>query len=129
MLKYEICVEPGYYEAKEFGIRIENVVQAVPAPETKRNFDGRGALKLFDITMVPIQRKLIDMEMMNKREVRGLTYVFIAAKLLTHFVLKRVCYFWKEQNFVQKRSKFLFEAKSNRKKHFSRKILVYPNIV
>lgn len=69
VLIHSFLSEPGYYEEKEFGIRIENVVQVVFAPKTKHDFNGRGALKLFDITMVPIQRKLIDLNMLNKREV------------------------------------------------------------
>lgn len=61
--------EPGYYEAAKFGIRIENIVQVVPAPEVQFDFNGKGAFKLFDITSVPIQRKLIDLRMLNQREV------------------------------------------------------------
>lgn len=68
-MKIYILLEPGYYEANSFGIRIENIVQVVPENQTKYNFDGNGALKLSDITMVPIQRKLIDVNLLTKTEV------------------------------------------------------------
>lgn len=64
--------EPGYYEDGKFGIRIENVLQVVHAPNSSTYFGGKGAFKFDDITMVPIQVKLIDVDLLTESEV--LTY-------------------------------------------------------
>ena len=54
--------EPGYYDEKEgFGIRIENLIEVVEA-ET-------GWLKFDTLTMIPIQRELIDVTVMDKSEI------------------------------------------------------------
>ena len=51
--------EPGYYEKNKFGIRIENLVYV--KKENKR--------KIFkNFTMVPIDKDLIDLKIMNKNE-------------------------------------------------------------
>lgn len=56
--------------ANHYGIRTENVMQAVPLNRTIRgNFDGQGALEFYDITMVPIQIKLIELTMLTVNEV------------------------------------------------------------
>lgn len=63
--------EPGYYEEGEFGIRLEDIVQVVPATEVS-NFNGRGALKFHTITLCPIHTKLIKVEMLSEEERVGL---------------------------------------------------------
>lgn len=60
--------EPGYYQDREFGIRIEDIVQIVPA-STTYNFSGRGALTFKTITMCPKQTKMIKLELLNSVEV------------------------------------------------------------
>ncbi len=51
--------EPGYYEKKKFGIRIENLIYV---KKNKKN-------KFFDnLTMVPIDKDLISSELLNKSE-------------------------------------------------------------
>ena len=51
--------EPGYYEKKKFGIRIENLIYV---KKNKKN-------KFFDnLTMVPIDKDLINSELLNKGE-------------------------------------------------------------
>ena len=51
--------EPGYYEKKKFGIRIENLIYV---KKNKKN-------KFFDnLTMVPIDKDLINSELLNKSE-------------------------------------------------------------
>lgn len=60
--------EPGYYEAGKFGIRIENLVLTVPA-ETKFNFKEKRYLTFKDLTMVPIQRKMIMAELLSSEEI------------------------------------------------------------
>ncbi|XP_075467939.1 xaa-Pro aminopeptidase 1 isoform X3 [Ascaphus truei] len=59
--------EPGYYEDGYFGIRIENLVQVVLA-ETKYNFRSRGSLTFEPITLVPIQTKMINIELLTQKE-------------------------------------------------------------
>ena len=59
--------EPGYYEDGKFGIRIEDIVQIVPA-NIKNNFAGRGALTFHTVTMCPIQTKLINATMLSETE-------------------------------------------------------------
>lgn len=65
-----ISLEPGYYLEDHYGIRIEDVVQVVPLSRTIRaDFDGQGVLEFYDVTMVPIQIKLMDLELLNSEEV------------------------------------------------------------
>ena len=52
--------EPGYYENGKFGIRIENLVWI------KKNNSG---LSFENLTMVPIDKSLINKKMLNKNEI------------------------------------------------------------
>lgn len=54
-----ITDEPGYYEDGKFGIRIENVLIVKEAP-TEYNFGNVGFLTFENVTMFPIQKKMID---------------------------------------------------------------------
>ena len=60
--------EPGYYQDGDFGIRLENLVHIVQA-DTKHNFRDRGYLTFEDLTMVPIQQKLIDPKLLSPDEI------------------------------------------------------------
>ncbi|XP_075071823.1 xaa-Pro aminopeptidase 1 isoform X2 [Mixophyes fleayi] len=60
--------EPGYYEDGSFGIRIENLALVIPA-KTKYNFRDRGSLTFEPITLVPIQAKMMNVELMTQKEV------------------------------------------------------------
>lgn len=60
--------EPGFYKDGEFGIRIEDIVQIVPATHVAHDFAGRGALTFYTVTMCPIQTKLVDVQLLNERE-------------------------------------------------------------
>jgi Xaa-Pro aminopeptidase len=51
--------EPGYYENKKFGIRIENLIY-VKKEKGKKCFEN--------LTMVPIDKDLIDQNILNKKE-------------------------------------------------------------
>ena len=51
--------EPGYYEKNKFGIRIENLIY-VKKYKTKKIFDN--------LTLVPIDKDLIDINVMSKNE-------------------------------------------------------------
>ncbi len=52
--------EPGYYEAGRYGIRIENLCEVVE--------DGDGFIRLRDMTLVPLDRRLIDVDLLTKQE-------------------------------------------------------------
>ena len=52
-----ITNEPGYYEKDNFGIRIENMVAVVEKGEKKLGFEN--------ITLVPYERNLIDMNLLS----------------------------------------------------------------
>ena len=58
----------GYYQDGEFGIRIENLVHIVKA-DTKHNFRDRGYLTFEDLTVCPIQQKLIDPSLLIQEEI------------------------------------------------------------
>ena len=55
--------EPGYYEKNKFGIRIENLVYL------KKNKKKR---YLKNLTMVPIDKDLINIKLLNSREIKWL---------------------------------------------------------
>ena len=54
--------EPGYYLPGEYGIRVENMVHI-------RRSDADGMLECRDLTLVPYDRRLIDLEMLNRDEI------------------------------------------------------------
>jgi len=59
--------EPGFYEDGQFGIRIENL-QYVKEVPTKFNFGNVGYLGFEHLTLVPIQKKLIETSMLIPSE-------------------------------------------------------------
>lgn len=59
--------EPGYYEDGEFGIRLENIV-VVEEANTKYDFGDYRYLTLTSITLVPFQKKMIDITLMNDKQ-------------------------------------------------------------
>jgi len=60
--------EPGYYQDGEFGIRLENLVNIVEA-STPHNFRDRGYLTFNDLTVVPIQQKMIVPSLLTQDEI------------------------------------------------------------
>jgi len=60
-----ISNEPGYYKTGEYGIRIENLVLVVP-----REIDGaeKEMLGFETLTFAPIDRRLIDVQMLEPEE-------------------------------------------------------------
>lgn len=58
--------EPGYYREGAFGIRIENLVLVAEAQPLG---DGRDHLCLETLTWVPIERRLIDPDLLSRAEI------------------------------------------------------------
>ncbi len=58
--------EPGYYEAGEFGIRVENLVYVTPDDETADN--ELPFLRFENLTLCPIDRRLILEDMLSQTE-------------------------------------------------------------
>ena len=59
--------EPGYYRAGAFGIRTENLILVQPAPELPGG-DNRTMLEFETITYAPIDLRLIDANMLTRKE-------------------------------------------------------------
>ena len=53
--------EPGYYEDGAFGIRIENLLHIQEA-DTQFHFGGQSYFSFERLTLVPLQRKMLKME-------------------------------------------------------------------
>jgi len=62
-----MTIEPGYYQDGEFGIRIENCYLVVSA-KVAHNFADMQFLKFEPLTLVPIQREFIDVDLINDEE-------------------------------------------------------------
>ena len=60
--------EPGYYEDGRFGIRIENLIYVVEK-ETPFEFGGKKYLGFERLTHVPIDKSMIDVELLSKKEI------------------------------------------------------------
>lgn len=60
--------EPGYYEEGKFGFRHEDVVLVVEA-KTQFNFNNVTFLTFETVSLVPIQRKMIVVELLTKEEI------------------------------------------------------------
>lgn len=58
--------EPGYYEAGNFGVRLENIIYIVPS-KVSPNF-----LTFETVTMCPVQTKMIVKEMLTAEEIKEL---------------------------------------------------------
>jgi len=63
--------EPGYYEEGAFGIRIESVL-IVQNAKTEHNFGGTKFYTFENITMAPIQTKLVDVTLLHDGELAWL---------------------------------------------------------
>lgn len=60
--------EPGYYEEGNFGVRIENLLIAAPRHDIE-SFSGRGFLGFEKLTMIPIQHKCMDFDLLTPTEI------------------------------------------------------------
>ena len=57
--------EPGYYREGAYGIRIENLIVTIPAPKGP---DNRDMLAFETLTHVPLDRRLIDLDLLSRTE-------------------------------------------------------------
>jgi len=58
--------EPGYYKTAAYGIRIENLVLVIAAPEPVR---AEKPLNAFEtLTLAPIDRQLVDAGVLSEKE-------------------------------------------------------------
>ena len=57
--------EPGYYREGAFGIRIENLVRVIKAPDLG---DNRDQLAFETLTLCPIDTRLIDLDLLSTQE-------------------------------------------------------------
>ena len=72
--------EPGYYKKDKFGIRIENLIR-VKKNKKKLIFDN--------LTLVPIDKSLIDINYLEKNEINWLNnYHYYVFKKLKQFMNK-----------------------------------------
>lgn len=71
--------EPGYYEDGKFGIRIENLVRVVKA-ETEHRFKDRQFLTFENLTLVPIQLKMVDPKLLSQEEVSYLNQYHLTCR-------------------------------------------------
>ncbi|XP_014481659.1 PREDICTED: xaa-Pro aminopeptidase 1-like isoform X2 [Dinoponera quadriceps] len=62
--------EPGYYKEGDFGVRLENIIEVVPAD--KLTYKTQQFLKFRDATLVPYEPKLIDVDMLTPLQRRWL---------------------------------------------------------
>ena len=59
--------EPGYYREGAFGIRIENLIVVQQAPAIEGG-DDRDMLDFETLTWVPIEKRLIDVDLLDRDE-------------------------------------------------------------
>jgi Xaa-Pro aminopeptidase len=64
--------EPGYYKTGAYGIRIENLVVVLPLQEGAQDADGRDMLCFETLSLAPIDRTLIDRDLLDEDEVAWL---------------------------------------------------------
>ncbi|CAL8095740.1 unnamed protein product [Calicophoron daubneyi] len=74
-----VTIEPGFYLANRYGVRLENVVFVVNAPSGSGSSIPSGApdpsttwLTFQPVTLVPFQRRMIDHTMLTQSEVKWL---------------------------------------------------------
>ena len=64
-----ITDEPGFYKDGHYGIRIENIL-VVKKAKTAHNFNNQQFLEFEHVTVVPIQTKLINVELLDQEELQ-----------------------------------------------------------
>ncbi|HEY3294551.1 MAG TPA: aminopeptidase P family protein [bacterium] len=83
-----ISNEPGYYAAGEYGIRTENLIYVVQDKENSR--DGKVFLTFENLTLCPIDTRLINPKLLSPEELRYLNaYHAQVKKVLTPLLDKK----------------------------------------
>jgi len=82
-LLFQTLNQHRYYEAGEFGIRIENVCITVEA-KTANNFGGKKFCTFETVTMTPIKTSLMNIDMLDQTEIDWVNayHVDVREKLL-----------------------------------------------
>lgn len=99
--------EPGFYEDGNFGIRIEDIVQIVPACPPY-NFKNRGFLTFETITLCPKQTKLINIDLLTDQEIEILNKYHQQCRDILGPVLEKqgqiqaINWLWKETIPIQR---------------------------
>jgi Xaa-Pro aminopeptidase len=57
-----LSIEPGFYQVDAFGVRLENLVEVVLAP------DHPGFLTFFTLTLVPFERSFLENSLLTEEE-------------------------------------------------------------
>jgi Xaa-Pro aminopeptidase len=65
-----VSIEPGYYDTTKYGIRIENLYHIAHADDSINGNVNKSFLKFVPLTLIPFQRKLIDVRMMNASHIK-----------------------------------------------------------
>ena len=69
-----LSIEPGYYRESAFGIRLENLAAVEQAPTLPGGDDERAMLRWRTLTYVPIDRRLVVVDMLTHDERTWLNY-------------------------------------------------------
>jgi Xaa-Pro aminopeptidase len=79
-----ISNEPGYYENNHFGIRIENLLLVQKVNELE-SYNGREFYKFESLTLIPIQIKMIKLELLtlDEREYINNYHQIVREQILT----------------------------------------------
>jgi len=65
--------EPGYYKKDAYGIRVENLMAVIAAPETPESYGAERDLLAFEpLTLAPIDRNLVAADLMTDKEIAWL---------------------------------------------------------
>jgi len=67
-----LTIEPGYYEAGNFGIRIENCYEVVKVEPTEHESGAKNFLAFSPLTYVPVQKDLIDKSLLAEKHIHWL---------------------------------------------------------
>lgn len=70
-----LTIEPGYYETGRFGIRIENCYEVVRVAAKSLASGADNFLTFAPLTLVPIQKSLIQRELLQQKHVCVIAFV------------------------------------------------------
>jgi Xaa-Pro aminopeptidase len=90
---FSYSLEPGYYEDGQFGIRIENVM-IVKKIHLDRKTEEMDFLGFEHVTLVPLQRKLIDISLLSTEQLRWIDMYHAECRYLVSPYLKENSLGW-----------------------------------